>query len=197
MDGTADIAISDLWLKSNRLKYIEATTSYIIETIIFVIPPGAELTSFEKYSKPLDVYTWMLLLATIFVAFIVIRYVKKMSEDTQEFVFGRGVGDPYLNVLAAVVGGSQPTLPQRNFSRFLLLIFLLFCLVMRTVYQGSLYGFLKSTIRHKEVKSIDEMIDHDFEFYVVPSILDLIQGQARIYERLHNYSVDGMLRITY
>lgn len=184
VDGRGDIAIADLWLKANRLKFIDATSFYITQTIAFVIPPGSELTSFEKYAKPLSIETWVCLLITIAGALFVIFIVKKKPQNVQEFIFGRGVSDPYLNVFIALFGGSQPTLPQKNFARYLLMMFLIFCLVMRTIYQGSLYRFLQSTISHKEVQSIDEMIQRDYKFYVVPSILDLIVGQPRIYERL-------------
>lgn len=187
LHGTTDLAIADLWLKANRLRFIDATSSYIVQTIAFVIPPGANFTSFEKYGRPLDTYTWILLLTTIAIAFIVIYKVKKMSQYAQHFIFGKGVSDPHMNVMTAVLGGSQPVLPGRNFSRYLLMMFLLFCLVMRTIYQGSLYRFLQKTIRHKEAQSINEMIERDYKFYIVPSILDLVEGQPRIYERLMRY----------
>ncbi|KAG5674082.1 hypothetical protein PVAND_004069 [Polypedilum vanderplanki] len=183
LDGQSDIAIADMWLKANRLKFIDATDSYITSTIIFVIPPGAELTSFQKYFQPLDAYTWMFLLIIIALAFITIKTVKGLSIEIQEFLFGKNVQDPYLNVLVAVVGLSQPVLPRKNFARFMLMMFLLFCLVMRSLYQGSLYRFLQTNMRNKEVQSIDEMIERDYKFYLVPSILDLFEGQPRIYER--------------
>jgi Ligated ion channel L-glutamate- and glycine-binding site len=184
LDGRADIAIADMWLKANRLKFIDATNSYIRQQIAFVIPPGAELTSFEKYLRPMDTWTWTLTIATMVVAFLVIFIVKRKSIYIQNLIFGEKVQDPYMNVLVGLFGGSQTTLPHQNFPRFILMMFLMFCLIMRTLYQGSLYRFLQTKIYHKEVQSIDEMIERDYKFYVVPSILDLIEGHPRIYERL-------------
>jgi hypothetical protein len=189
MINNADIAVADMWLKANRLKFIDASISYITSQIAFIIPPGSELTSFEKYIKPLDMVTWLCLCLTIVIAFIVIFIVRKMPQEAQEFIFGVGVNDPYLNVFNALLGGSQPVLPQRNFARFLLMCFLIFCLVIRNLYQGSLYRFLQTKITHKEVQTIDEMIERDYKFYAVPSIVDLIEGQPRIYERYRNHDI--------
>lgn len=184
LNGTADIAIADMWLKANRLKFIDATSSYATQQIAFVIPPGSELSSVEKYLRPLSIWTWICSMITIVIAFIVIMIVKRMPMGVQNFVFGEKVQDPYMNVLVGLFGGSQTVLPQQNFARFLLMMFLIYCLVIRSVYQGSLFRFLQSKIYHKEVQSIDEMIERDYKFYVVPAILDLIEGQPRIYERL-------------
>lgn len=182
--GEADLIIADYWLKVNRLKFLDSTTPYTNQHIAFIIPPGAALTSLEKFVKPLGYYTWLLLIIYITVGLIVIYCIGKGSTKLQEFVFGSGVKDPYINVVVAIFGGSQTVVPQRNFARFLLMMFILYCLVMRTLYTGSLYRFLQSKVYHKEAQSIDEMIKKEFEFYTVKAIADLIQAQSRIYERL-------------
>lgn len=82
-------------------------------------------------------------------------------------------------MLNAIFGGAQEIEPRENFSRFLLMMFIIFCLVIRTLYTGSLYRFLQSDIHHSEVESIDEMIEKDFKFYVSTSSLDLYEGDPK------------------
>lgn len=53
-------------------------------------------------------------------------------------------------------------LPGRNFSRYLLTLFILFCLVIRTAYQGKQFELLQKDIRPADVESIDEMIERNF-----------------------------------
>lgn len=202
LERKADLIAADLWLRGNRLKYVDNTMPYINQVnfhefsriifakiifnqhIAFVIPPGAELSSFEKFIKPLDKWTWMLLILFFAVAFLVIYVVGKLSPNVQDFIFGYGVRKPYMNILVAIFGGSQKVVPHRNFARSLLMMFLIFCLVMRTLYTGSLYRFLRAKVYHKEAQSIDEMIQRDYKFYTVSSILDLFKGQSRISPRL-------------
>lgn len=183
LNKNADLIVADYWLKVNRLQFIDYSTPYITQQIAFVIPPGSELTSFEKFIRPLDMYTWILLVLFIAIAILVIYVVGRASTKFQDFVFGIGIRKPYMNILHAIFGGSQPQLPQRNFARSLLMMFLLFCLVMRTLYTGSLYRFLQSKVYHKEAQSINDMVEKDFKFYAPSSILDLLQGQSRIFQR--------------
>lgn len=145
---------------------------------------GSELSSFEKFIKPLDLIVWMLLIIFVAVGFLVIYVVGKTSARCQDFVFGVGVRKPYMNMWVAIFGGSQHRLPHRNFARNLLMMFLIFCLVMRTLYTGSLYRFLQSKVYHKEAQSIDDMINRDYKFYTVSAIIDLFQGQQRVNQRL-------------
>lgn len=184
LENRVDLIIADYWLKVNRLKFIDFSTPYINQHIAFVIPPGAELTSFEKFIKPLDFETWMYMMCIFVFCFFVIYVVGKTNPQCKDFIFGKGIRKPYMNILVAIFGGSQHILPRHNFARTLLMMFLMFCLVMRTLYTGSLYTFLRANIHHQEAQSIDDMIQFDYKFYVVPSILDLVEGQSRISQRL-------------
>lgn len=183
LDKKTDLIIADYWLKVNRLQFVDYTTPYISQQIAFIIPPGSELTSFEKFMRPLDSYVWFLLIVFISCGFLVIYVVGRSSPKLQDFVFGTNIRKPYMNMLVAIFGGSQHILPHRNFARSLLMMFLMFCMVMRTLYTGSLYRFLQAKVYNKEAQSIDDMIARDYKFYTVPSILDLLQGQSRISKR--------------
>ncbi|CAO1440634.1 unnamed protein product [Diamesa serratosioi] len=93
-----------------------------------------------------------------------------------------GIRNHYFNIMLLFVGGTQHIIPQRNFSRFLLMMFLLFCLVQRTIYQGYLFHFLQSDNRAKEVSTIDEMIENNFDFYLYDSFQEFTQSM-KLYER--------------
>jgi len=88
-----------------------------------------------------------------------------------------------LNMLIGAVGGSQPVLPKRNFARFILMMFLLYALVIRTLYQGSYFKLLKSNRPKRKVQSIDEMVEKDFKFYVSNEVAELFQATAAVEER--------------
>ena len=85
-------------------------------------------------------------------------------------------------MLTAIFGLQQTVLPTRNFSRFILMMFLLFCLVNRNVYQGALYLILRSDGHRKEIQSIQEMVEKDFKFYVYASYVDFVNEASKIYQ---------------
>lgn len=113
-----------------------------------------------------------------------IYIVGRRPQSEQDFVFGTGNRNPYLNLLVGVVGGSQSVPPKRNFARFLLMLHLIYCLVLRTLYQGSFFELLHSNKRYAEVQSVDEMIERDFKFYAQSGIAGLFQGSEAVKSRL-------------
>lgn len=94
----------------------------------------------------------------------------------QFFVFGAAIRNTYLNVFIDFIGGSQHKLPRRNFAWFILMMFVMYSLVIRTLYQGSFFQLIQSGKRHKEVHTIDEMVANDFIFYVSVGISNIFQG---------------------
>lgn len=183
LNGNADLAVADLWLKSNRLPYFSSTESYVAEHLVFLISAGEEFRSFEKFILPLSGGTWLLVIACFVIAMALIFVINHQSTCCQTFMFGSGVRYPYLNVLIGFVGGNQRPLPKTNFARFLLMSFLLYSLVMRTVYQGSYYQLLRSNQHRAEPQSIDEMIERDFTFYIFDYIADMFRGTEKVMSR--------------
>lgn len=179
MENKVDLILGNNNLKPNRLQFIENSTPYITSQISFLIPPGQPLTSFERLFSPLRMKVWICMFVYFLFGMIVIFIIKRQSRNVSNFVFGENVHNPYMNMLNAIFGGSQKVEPSRNFSRFLLMMFLAFCLILRTLYCGSLYRFLQADIHHLEVESIDEMLRKDFKFYVSTSSLDLFEGDPK------------------
>ena len=130
---------------------------------VFVVPPGALYTSWEKLLLPFDWATWMWLGITFATAFLVILVIKVCkSTSMYEFIIGCNVATPSLNVVAIFMGIGQILIPQRNVTRFLFMNFILFSLIMRTAYQGKYFEFLTSEMRKKRIQTIEELNDKNF-----------------------------------
>jgi Ligated ion channel L-glutamate- and glycine-binding site len=179
----AEIGIGNYFLKANRLSVLDASTTYYTLPLVFIIPPGANLSAFKKLLQPFNDIVWIFLLITFSIGLFVILLINWHAPKFKAFVYGTGVRSPITNMLIVILGSSQAKLPRRNFSRFLLMLFSLFCLVQRSIYQGSLYIFLQSDGHEKEVESFGEMVDKDFEFYMFESYVDIIASQSSIAER--------------
>lgn len=116
----------------------------------------------ERMLLPFEYLTWVWILITFGIALVVIQIVNVLSDEVKDFVFGRKVRSPRLNLLISIMGGCQKVLPKRNFGRYLLMLFLLWSLIFRSCYQGKLYKFLQSEGRKPEVKTFEELIEKDF-----------------------------------
>lgn len=175
IDGDIDLTVGGWYLTQLRLKYMSYSESYYAMPLILIIPPGAQLTAFNKLFRPFHNVVWIVLVLTLLLGVLIIFIIKLQSDAIKRFIFGMETAKPYFNMLIALAGGSQTILPSRNFARFLLMIFLLFCLVVRTLYQGALFQFLQIDDREKEAQTIDELMDKNFDFYMYPSFQDLSQ----------------------
>ena len=164
-DGNADVSISSWSIIADRLKSLDATVSYISESVILAIPTGRELTTIEKLLFPFSIKVWIAVVACFSIGLIAIFIINRQSKRFQNFVFGSSVQNPSLNLFIGFVGGSQKTLPGRNFARFILMVFLLYSLIIRTLYQGSFYNFMRSNRRHNEIESVNDMVKKDFNFF--------------------------------
>lgn len=103
-------------------------------TLIF--STGEPYTPFEKLVIPFDMETWIALGVTFMAGFLTILLLKTCDIERQRFTFGTYVDTPAFNMVVAFFGQGQNILPGRNFARYLLMMFVLFCLVIRTGYQG-------------------------------------------------------------
>ena len=133
---------------------------------VFIVPPGKTYCSWEKLFMPFDRETWKWLAASFIIAFLVILLTKlSKSSSINDFVIGTNVSSPALNVIGIFMGIGQIMLPRRNIARFLFTNFLLFCLIMRTAYQGKYFEFLTSDMTKKPIGSIEELKRKNFTVY--------------------------------
>ncbi|KAG5667510.1 hypothetical protein PVAND_015489 [Polypedilum vanderplanki] len=179
LNNQADFTVADCWLKANRLNYFDASTPYINEKLAFVIPIGSQLSSLEKLVYPLTFMTWMTLIACFIIGSIVIFVIKLQSKTIQNFVFGTHVKYPYFNLWIGLIGTLQHRLPGRNFSRFILTLFLIFCLIIRTAYLGKMYQFIQSNKKHSEPQTIKEMIERKYTFTLMNNYADIVIDKKR------------------
>lgn len=111
-------------------KFIEVKVTLIIHV-------GEEYNSYEKFYLPFDVGTWICCGIVFGSAFLIIFIINRTKNNRiQEIVYGLRVQHPGFNIVIAFFGESQNIVPTRSFGRFILIMFVIFCLIIRTAYQG-------------------------------------------------------------
>lgn len=177
IDYKADIIIGDYYLRPARINRMDASVSYFTADIVFVIPPGRMLVSIEKLIQPFSKIFWTLLSASFLLAFLFIFMINCLKEiETDLFSL-------YFKTLSVLLSVSLPRLPKKSVNRFLLVSFVLSCIVLQAIYQGLLFKFLQTDSKLREVQSINEMVKSNFTFYIYDSMFEMIQSERRITER--------------
>lgn len=132
----------------------------------FLIPFTELYSPLEKLLLPFDDQVWYWFLSFMAVGLVVIFVVNRLSMKVQAFVFGDGVTTPTLNVFRAFFGVGQMILPRLNFARYILMMFIMYCLVIRTAYQGMMFEFLQKEMRKPEHPTVENLIEKNFTFNI-------------------------------
>lgn len=140
IEGEADLTLGMYTITYLRSQFMTSSETYFSVPFIIIIPPGDTFSPFEKLFRPFQVEVWAALLTTFIVAAAVVTIIKLQKASIRDFIFGPGNRSPYMNILSVFLGVSIPgKIPGRNFARSLLMMFILFSIVKRTLYQGILF----------------------------------------------------------
>jgi hypothetical protein len=156
-------------LQLERATLLSESSSFFSDPLILVIPPTMSYSSIQKLYKTFDVKVWVgigLVFAIAgFIKTVILRKLKCLSNQKNfiEFV---------LAMFESFFGGSLTAhqLPRQSYSQVLFATFMLYSLVIRTIYVGILFNYLQNDLKHKEFQNVDEMIEEDFDFYVFESM---------------------------
>ncbi|KAG5671310.1 hypothetical protein PVAND_001515 [Polypedilum vanderplanki] len=148
-------------INPNTLNYYEPemlyTQSFSSETYYFLISYNDLYTNYEKLTMPFDDLTWIFLLLTFGLTFATIFGLKFCPHWIRTIIFGRGINNPGYNALGIFFGISQLRLPRESFCRSLLLIFIWFCLIIRTCWQSMMFEFMTTDMRKPLPASLDDL----------------------------------------
>ena len=132
---------------------------------LFVATPSELYSNYEKLLLPFDDVTWILLLLTFILAFSVIILVKLMPKYVKISLFGRQALHPALNIVQIFFGIAQFRLPQASVPRFILMLFIGFCLIFRTCYQSKMFEFMTSEMRKPPPSDVKDLMDMNYTIH--------------------------------
>ncbi|CAG9798468.1 unnamed protein product [Chironomus riparius] len=139
-------------------------TSHVIENLNarMFVTPAEKYTAYEKFFLPFDLETWIFLTITFFSTFLLIFIVNRLSKSARSLVYGHKVETPIWNVIRIFFGISQTKLPSQNFPRFILIMFISFCLIFRTCFQSKFFEFMTSEPRRDPPRTIEDVIERNY-----------------------------------
>jgi predicted neutral ceramidase superfamily lipid hydrolase len=145
---------------------IRMTNTFEEVKMLVVTTPADAYTPYEKLLLPFDTETWILLLVTFLMTFVTILIINKLSIKAQSIVYGQQVETPIWNVVSIFFGVSQTKLPTENFSRYILTLFIVFCLIFRTCWQSKSFEFMTSEPRRAPPRTPQDLIDMNYTLMV-------------------------------
>jgi hypothetical protein len=134
-------AFKDLDSQSESFAFL--TKVFLFYDEIIAVPPGQAFNAYEKLLSPFDYHIWLMVVVTFCIAILTIFIVSFSSEFVKNLVFGKNIHSPILNVATIFFGMALNTLPRKNFSRYLMMMFILYSLVIRTCYQSKMFEHMQ------------------------------------------------------
>lgn len=153
------------------------------EKVSCLLTPGEPYDSYEKLVFPFDFLTWIFLAVVFGCTFLSIFVINTFSRKIQNIIYGENVLTPAQNVGAILFGMSQTKLPIKNFPRIILITFVLFCLVMRTAYQGVLFELIAADIRKPLPKTFHDLFVMNYSIQAINLIEVPLKEMLRKNER--------------
>jgi hypothetical protein len=184
--------------RSHLTELYYSTESYL------AVPPGAAYSGYEKLLFPFDHPTWALIVLVFVAAFVTIFVINMMTNKIRNFVFGDNVSTPSLNVTAHFFGLAQKVIPKSSFARFLIMILILYCLIIRTAWQSKMFTFMRREMTKPSIKTVDEAHKKFQNEFMYGGDVKLANGSFRknrhvysesLYNVVHNSSFNASLRV--
>lgn len=154
--------------------YVETYPVYHAD-YAFIVTKGLSYSPMEKLFLPFDLETWIMIIITFAVGFITIFIVYRCNRGVRRFVFGTFVTSPSFNLTSIFFGMGVTRLPGRNFARFLFMVFTLYCLIIRSAYQGKLFEFINKNVKKPTAKSAEDLIQMKIPVIKTEANMSLIQ----------------------
>jgi ABC-type amino acid transport substrate-binding protein len=159
ISGSADMVIGCYYLTSTRGKHLTSSYFHLMDSTKVVVPKSPKYTPVEKLLRPFEWILFLAVLLTVFVGFLIAFSIQKLTKPKKSSVHP-------INVIVVFFGGSQRSLPGQVSLRILFVAFSFFCIVIRTVYQGSLFTFMQIDDHKKGLNTLDQMVQANYHFHV-------------------------------
>jgi hypothetical protein len=178
----ANLTLGYFFKTEDRDRVMTASWSYHTSKSYWIVPPGQPYSSFEKLFKPFKQRLWMAVTLTFITSNLIIFIFNWNLTALWNLIFEKS-DCPYYNNFIIVFGGVMPAEPLKNCARIIFAFYLLYWLVVRSAYQGALFQFLQQDFNKPHLKNSKEMIEHNFNFYVDKTALELFEDNLEILKR--------------
>ncbi|XP_019555474.3 uncharacterized protein LOC109424745 [Aedes albopictus] len=168
-EGEVDFGISCLGISVARSAILKAGLAHYTTSLVLAVPKGRPYTAFEKLFRPFQANVWWIIATVISGAAFIITSVELRSLTVRNFVYGQQTRTPYLNLIQVFFGIAMHLMPTRNFARTLLIFWIYFCFVMRSLYQSAMFRYLQQELTFPPSRSMAEIDRTAALYYVVES----------------------------
>lgn len=117
---------------------------------------------FAKLLLPFDTEIWIILIFIFIFGNAIAYIVTYLNRHLQHLILGRRNNTPTYNMVVISLGGPVDKDPEIPFSRFLLMLWLLATFVLRVVYQGLMFHFIRNDLHKPPPGAIEDLVTNNY-----------------------------------
>lgn len=157
----------------NVYRKFEPSVSYFAASFAFVTPPGRPFTSLQRYVRPFQRSIWFSIIGVL-VATLILQTISKLLPGSR--IFGHIRTQNFVRIY---LGMDIPKYPTAAFAKIFIIILIFPSLVVRFVYQCSLFYFLTANLNYAPFERLNAMFEANLRFFIEDKMLflfDVIPG---------------------
>ncbi|XP_073829031.1 uncharacterized protein [Musca autumnalis] len=159
------------------------TTTYYLSSYYFVVSSNTEpYGPFVKLLLPFRNKVWLTLALMLGVGNVLVYCLAKINIQWKHLLFGRYRQWTIYNTFLISLGGGISRDPRVPFSRFLLMVWLLASFVLRTIYQGLMYHFLRHDLHIQPPKTIDQLRKQNYTILMSEIVYNEVEHLNKIHD---------------
>ncbi|XP_035796060.1 uncharacterized protein LOC118468878 [Anopheles albimanus] len=183
----ANLTFGRFAIRGDRNGVMQHGRSYYAIRMMMAVSPGRAYTPFEKLFLPFAPTTWTAVTSVLAVAVLCIAALEwcRAPRALLAFLYGRRVRAPLLNLLNVYFGGPVAREPARTFARTLLMHWILYSFVVRSVYQGALYDYLQARRNFSHPRTLAALLSRNFRFHSMHGTASYLRPLPGVLARTH------------
>lgn len=143
-------------------EHIRVSHAFVDFMTYFVVTPTPIYSPYERLALPFDKETWTMLILTFSSACVTILLINYCLKSVRHTVYGKEIKTPFLNLVRIIFGITLFKVPKHHFPRFIIILFVWFCLIFRTCFQSKSFEFMTSQPRHPMPETLADLIDGNY-----------------------------------
>lgn len=144
----------------------------VFVNLICILPDGEPFTLLEKMFMMFDIHTWIAIGCTLLFWFCSAQVISLMPHKLRDQVYGKNVKTPAVNLLNIFLSGGQHKVPSNKLAKYLLMLFVVWSLIIRTCYQSKLFEHLQSDLRRPYDYNLIAILHNETPFSTIPGLRD-------------------------
>lgn len=164
------------------LNYFDLTWSYHTSYLCIIIPSGRPFTSLEKTMWPLQNEVWYTILIIVALKIVIQIPIKRLPQNRYL--------DPIatLDFVRMYLGLSITHYPTKILSKMFVVGMFFYGIILRNCYQSSLFHFMTRAANVSDIHSVNELVEENFSFYLIESLLFVLESLPEIKSRFANFN---------